>query len=278
MKTLIIKLGAMGDVLRTTPILRRINGDVTWVVETESIPLLERTNRERPIKIVSIDDCHALRDVENDDFDFVYSLDEEKKGTVFALPFFERAPDRFFGFYSHGERIEYTPTAEEWYRLLPVRWDGKEVDVRAKRDNKRSYQEIIFNLIGMEFNGEEYVFYKDDLPRNTERRVFIERYVGRKWPTKKYRRVEELAELLSKRGFEPFLSSYREDINDYFADISSSEFVIAPDTLTMHIAIALGKKTIALFGPTSPTEIYDYGTLRKIVGELYGSHRTRGYC
>src|SRR5262245_54595553 len=39
--TLIIKLGAMGHVLRTTTILRALPGPVTWVTQPASMPLLE---------------------------------------------------------------------------------------------------------------------------------------------------------------------------------------------------------------------------------------------
>ena len=43
---------------------------------------------------------------------------------------------------------------------------------------------------------------------------------------------------------------------------------IRDSTLTMHIALALKKKVVALFGPTSANEIYDYGRLVKIVPNL----------
>jgi ADP-heptose:LPS heptosyltransferase len=45
------------------------------------------------------------------------------------------------------------------------------------------------------------------------------------------------------------------------------DLIITPDTLTMHLALALKKPTIALFTSTSPTEIYDYGRLKKVVAE-----------
>src|SRR5947207_10046952 len=41
MKSLIIKLGATGDVVRTTPLLARLPGDVVWLTETQNVALLE---------------------------------------------------------------------------------------------------------------------------------------------------------------------------------------------------------------------------------------------
>ena len=41
MNVLIIKLGATGDVVRTTPLLRRLNGSVTWVTAAKNCVLLD---------------------------------------------------------------------------------------------------------------------------------------------------------------------------------------------------------------------------------------------
>ena len=42
MKNLIIKLGALGDVLRTTPLLHILQGDIYWITKKEAIPLLPK--------------------------------------------------------------------------------------------------------------------------------------------------------------------------------------------------------------------------------------------
>jgi len=41
MNVLIIKLGATGDVVRTTPLMRRFNGNITWVTAATNTVLLE---------------------------------------------------------------------------------------------------------------------------------------------------------------------------------------------------------------------------------------------
>ena len=41
MNVLIIKLGAAGDVVRTTTLLRRLGGQITWLTEAKNTVLLE---------------------------------------------------------------------------------------------------------------------------------------------------------------------------------------------------------------------------------------------
>ena len=41
MNVLIIKLGATGDVVRTTPLLRRLDGEITWITAAKNAALLE---------------------------------------------------------------------------------------------------------------------------------------------------------------------------------------------------------------------------------------------
>src|SRR5262249_2669550 len=46
MSVLIIKLGASGDVVRTTPLLRRLDGPVSWITAEGNLALLQGIDRE----------------------------------------------------------------------------------------------------------------------------------------------------------------------------------------------------------------------------------------
>ena len=49
MNILIIKLGATGDVVRTTPLLDRFDGETTWITAAGNVELLDRLqNNVRP--------------------------------------------------------------------------------------------------------------------------------------------------------------------------------------------------------------------------------------
>jgi len=54
-------------------------------------------------------------------------------------------------------------------------------------------------------------------------------------------------------------------LREFFSLINLCNILITSDTLALHIALALKKKVIALFGPTSPNEIEMYGLGKKIV-------------
>ena len=47
--------------------------------------------------------------------------------------------------------------------------------------------------------------------------------------------------------------------------IHSCKSIITNDSLGLHLAIAMQKKTVALFGPTSPHEVYLYKNGKKII-------------
>ncbi|MBI5241749.1 MAG: hypothetical protein HY926_14850, partial [Elusimicrobia bacterium] len=59
---------------------------------------------------------------------------------------------------------------------------------------------------------------------------------------------------------------------DFARDIAACDLVVCGDTLTMHLALALGVPAVALFLCTSPAEIHGYGRLSKVVSPLWAKH------
>jgi len=49
MSVLIIKLGATGDVVRTTPLLRRLDGPVSWITAENNLTLLQELIGKRVV-------------------------------------------------------------------------------------------------------------------------------------------------------------------------------------------------------------------------------------
>jgi ADP-heptose:LPS heptosyltransferase len=60
--------------------------------------------------------------------------------------------------------------------------------------------------------------------------------------------------------------------------ISVMDVVVSSDSLAMHLAIALGKKVVALFGSTCPQEITLYGRGTKIFAGLPCSPCYKSRC
>jgi len=257
--TLIVKLGAMGDVLRTTTILRVLDGPVTWVTRRASIPLLE--NNPRVTEIIPFDDAGRLCGRR---FDLVACLDDEPEACQLldTVSWQHRV-----GAYLDDGTVRYGESAAAWYDMGLVSRFGKERADELKRLNRRSYQEFLFGMFGRSFAGEEYVFGYP--PREVSApRIGIESRADPRWQFKRWGRYPELCERLQNDGLEVFLFRQRDDLREFIDDVNSCRWIVTGDTLTMHIALALRKPTIAVFGPTSAPEIHDYGRLTKVVSSI----------
>src|SRR5439155_11225923 len=57
-------------------------------------------------------------------------------------------------------------------------------------------------------------------------------------------------------------------VRHFAALMSHTNVIVTGDTLAMHLALALGKRTVVLFGPTSAAEIELYGLGEKIVPSM----------
>src|SRR6185503_8817657 len=80
MNILIVKLGATGDVVRTTPLLRRLDGDVTWMTAGKNKALLEGLE-ESPasLRVLTWEDRTVL---EGESFDLVINLEDDVETTA----------------------------------------------------------------------------------------------------------------------------------------------------------------------------------------------------
>jgi len=54
----------------------------------------------------------------------------------------------------------------------------------------------------------------------------------------------------------------------FFALVGLSDIFVTGDTMALHVATALQKKVVCLFGPTSANEIEDYGRIIKIQPDM----------
>ena len=75
-------------------------------------------------------------------------------------------------------------------------------------------------------------------------------------------RWEELAKRLTDLGYSISWQEGLTDLYDYFEWINSCKVLLSQDSLGIHIALALKKQIIGLFGSTDPREIYLYNSGR----------------
>lgn len=254
MKTLIIKLGAMGDVLRTTAILRALDGEISWLTKKESLPLL---GNNQFIKNLYFNP----KQLKGKAFDLVINLDDDKEGCKILD---KLRYQKLIGFYMLGSKIVCTPTAKEWFAMSI---NGSHDKDMLKKRNKKSHQEHMFSIIGKKFKGEEYVLPIE--PKQSNQTIIgLEKRTGEKWPMKKWKKYKDLGNLLKKEGYKVKYFGYRFDLKDFINDVNECSVIVTGDTLTMHIGLALKKNVITLFGPTSAPEIYSYNRLTKIVPQM----------
>jgi heptosyltransferase II len=260
MSILIIKLGATGDVVRTTPLLRRLNGEVTWITAPKNLPLLHGLPRE--LRAVSWEQRHLVADT---DYDLVINLEDDRESSAFAQNL--RAGRRFGAYLDEHGAIRYTEDSKGWFDLSLISSFGKEQADALKLKNRRTYQDMIFEGLGFSFAGETYLLpapAKTDLAGD----VAIAAEAGPVWPMKRWAYYDALKSRLEAAGLKVNVIGPRPTLLEHLADVQGHRLLVSGDTLPMHLALGSGVRCVTLFNCTSPWEIYEYGIQRKIVSPL----------
>ena len=129
MSVLIIKLGATGDVVRTTPLLRRLAGSVSWITAKNNLPLLQRIDRE--VRCVSWENRNRVADTT---YDLVINLEDDRETSRFLK---ELKFKQLFGAYLNGDdRLAYTSDSRDWFDLSLISAYGREEADRLKFFNR----------------------------------------------------------------------------------------------------------------------------------------------
>ncbi|HEY4499669.1 MAG TPA: glycosyltransferase family 9 protein [Candidatus Paceibacterota bacterium] len=261
-KILIIKIGALGDVVRTTPLLRVLSGEITWITQRNAFPLL----RKNPLihRVVDIQDIDQT--TQSQHYDLVINLDEDRQACDLATRLKKR---EFIGAYSDSDRRLYTDTSSDWFDMGLISKYGKQIADKKKWANQKTYQEILFAMCGKKFNGEEYML-PFQCQSQTEQRmtVGLETRSGERWVAKRWPRFPEFIELLKQQSISFVQFQEFPTLEQFVNRIDTTSVVVTTDSLALHLALALKKKVIALFTCTSPNEIYGYNRLVKIVSPL----------
>jgi heptosyltransferase II len=260
MNVLIVKLGATGDVVRTTPLLHRLSGSVTWITAAKNGVLLDG---------LSDNLRHFSWEARARALDIPYDLAINLEDTLEAAIFLKSVrPAEIFGAYSDlSQRLRYTNNSKCWFDLsLISSYDRQEAD-RLKFLNRQTYQELIFNGLGLRFTGEPYVL-PEAIEMGLSGDVAIAADAGHVWPMKKWAYYGELKEALEDTGLTVNVLPERRSLLEHLADVRNHRCLVGGDSLPMHFALGTGTPCVTLFTCTSPWEIYDYGVQEKIVSPV----------
>jgi heptosyltransferase-2 len=299
-RVLIVKLDAMGDVLRSTALLPPLveahpHAAITWLTRKESVPLLQRNPYIAEVLELGPD---AIVHLQTRVFDRVINLDAGKISAGLASAARSSRKDGFV----LDERGYVQPTNEAARQWLEA---GIFDDI--KRSGSETYQDRMADILGLSGREHKYVFElaADEIDKARAHLesigldvngtvVGLNTGAGGRWPLKQWREegYVELVSRLARRENVQFLllgGPAEQDRNDrlkraptvrlfdpgcnntvrhFAALLSHCDLTVTGDTLAMHLSLALGKRTIVLFGPTSAAEIDLYGLGEKVVPSM----------
>ena len=293
-------MGQAGDVLRTTPLLGSLKKTyphcyLTWLVAPSSSAML--VNNPYLDQIYEYQ-AERLPELLARRFDLLLNLDVTVESS--ALATLLRAKEKKgFGLNEEGVVYGFTPQAAEWL-LMSFRDD-------LKKKNRTTYQKIISQIaetkdaggnMTLILSSEEKKFSKTFIKkagiRPSQVVIGFNTGAGNKWPLKKWT-VDGFVTLVHKlahipqvkvillggpeeRGRNEFIrkqapglvidSGTDNSLRQFCALVNACDLVVTGDTMALHIALALGKKVVSLFGPTSPWEIELFGQGRKVISPL----------
>jgi hypothetical protein len=260
MQVLIVKLGATGDVVRTTPLLERLNGHVTWMTDPKNAPLLK--GLKPSLHCIPWDERQIIPDIK---YDLIINLEDSVAVGQYLKGI---QSSQLFGAYANSDNtIHYTDDSRRWFDLSLISCYGRERADQLKLENRHTYQELIFEGLGFRFAGERYL-----LPEPNETGlagdVAIAADSGPVWPMKKWAYYPELKEMLEARSFTVNVLPKRSSLLEHLADVRNHRCLVGGDSLPMHFALGTMRRCVTLFTCTSPWEIHDYGIQKKLVSPL----------
>ena len=297
-RILIIKIGALGDVIRTLCLLpelrrRHPHSQITWLTSPAAAafiaghPLIDR--------IIPFDPFTALA-LTHERFHTLINLDKESGpcGLAMSIP---AATKLGIGLSEVGTPIPLNTQAQEFFQL------GLSDELKF-RQNTRSYPHLVHQALGFEYTGQPYelpvapaaiqavrtrlieVGWSPDRPTLGVNVGAGKVFANKMWTPQ---RTEQLLAQLHRRhadwqvmlvgGLEeksaldqlhaalPWTIHTGADNSAAIlvALIDQIDTLFSGDTLTMHLAIARRRGTVVFFGPTCEQEIDLFGLGEKLV-------------
>src|SRR5262245_54472824 len=125
MKLLIVKLGATGDVVRTTPLLTRFNAEATWITAARNMVFVE--NIREGLRCLSWERREEALD---QSYDLVINLEDDLDSAQFLKSVKHR---QLFGAYvDDAGQMRYTDDSKRWFDLSLISTYGRQEADRLK--------------------------------------------------------------------------------------------------------------------------------------------------
>ncbi len=310
-RILVIKLAAIGDVLRTTSLLAGLvrhykDPHVTWVTDPVAAGLLSANPGIHRLFVFDLGTVLALMAQR---FDVLICLDKEPRAVGLAglVPAEKKLG---FALSAEGSLTIFNPESAYALRL------GLD-DPLKFYENKKSYPEIIYEMCGIPYRGDKYTVTLDPKDRDYARRLFAEKglsdrplliglntgsgpaFTRKAWTPEGFaglaralhekagatvvllggeRERERNREIETLSGGAAVTIGGSQSLPEFAAMLSLCDLVVTGDTLALHLAVGLSIPTIAIFGPTAHREVDLFGLGEKVVTAIECAPCYRGVC
>lgn len=280
-RILIIKLAALGDVIRTTPLLaffrkKYPNAHITWMTQSPEILPKDQIEQILPFNAMSV----FL--LENSLFDVAVNLDKEAEACVLMAKVEAREK---YGYTWEDHAVAPCTSAAE-HKLMTGFFD------QLSKENTKSYLQEIFEISHATFNFEPYAIQLNQAKYSHWQKILDEKREGKqvvglntgcgpRWNTRLWKDEYwvALAMTLRKQGYYPmFLGGELEhsknvslsekagvfypghfDLETFISLTNTCNIVVTQVTMMMHIATALQKKMVLMNTIFNPHEFELYG-------------------
>jgi len=273
-KILIVKLGAAGDVIRTTPLLSKINKKypsayIAWLTD---FPDLIPNIVNEPLKY----DYKNIMWLLNQEWDILYNLDKDKE----AISLAEKINTKHkygFGMDQYGHCRPFNDLASHKF------FTGLFDDI--SKENKKNYMQEIFELCDFEFNGEKYIFDKIDENifeiDHAKKIIGLNTGCGKRWSSRLWPDEcwMQLAIQMQNQGHDVlwlggpdeheknqyfqgkvgglYLGYY--PIKSFISLVNNCDILVTQVTMALHIGIGLGKRIVLMNNIFNKYEFELYG-------------------
>jgi heptosyltransferase-2 len=295
-RILIIKLGAIGDVIRTTPLISTYkklypNCKITWLTMTPAILPSGKID-----EILKFDYASALY-LQHAEFDIAINLDKEKEAS--ALLSVVKAKEKYG--YTLKDNVSQPINDLAFHKYHTGLFDD------VSQANTLNYCTEIYAMCGLVYDGEPYLLDNHSnkgfkWPQLDRSKTIIglntgcgDRWTTRLWPESYF---AELAKALIAQGFEVILLGGEQEDNrnkniqaasnaKYLGHFSLSQFINLIDqcdlivtqvTMGMHLTLGLQKKIVLMNNIFNPNEFDLFGKGEIVMPDKQCECFYRGSC
>ncbi len=273
-RVLIIKLGAIGDVIRTTALLRRMRAampqaQIFWLtLYPDAVP-------RHWVDVILPFSPASLLSVEAIPFDWVINLDKDH----YACALTQRLRFQRLSGFTLKDGIIVPADARAEQKYLTGLFDD------ISQQNTLSYLQEIFAICGWEFAGEEYIVEPEPVSVSipNEGRPIIamnpgcgKRWTSRQWSPEHWKSLIQLCQehhlfpmIVGGKDDEPLNRSLAEEtgafypgtfpLRQFFDLLGKANVLVTPVTMALHAALGVRTPVVVFVNIFNPAEFELYG-------------------